>query len=98
MVIAFIFFLHIVLTIYVFIKKRKKDSLSAAFIDLILVIIIFAVGWSIATMICKIFWEPIGFGKYFDRDAIALTLLTIGEFLFYKIYFKDLYEKKLQKK
>lgn len=98
MVIAFIFLLHIIFTIYVFAKKQKSDSTSAAFIDLILIIIIFTVGWSITTMVCKIFWEPIGFGKYFDRDTIALTLLTIGEFLFYKIYFKDLNRKELQKK
>ncbi len=97
MVIAFIFLLHIVLTVYVFVKKQKLDSTSAAFIDLILIIIIFTVGWSITTMVCKIFWEPIGFGKYFDRDTIALTLLTIGEFLFYRIYFKNLNKKELQK-
>ena len=94
MVIAFIFLLHIVFTIYFFIKKQKSDSLSAAFIDLILIIIIFSVGWSISTMVCKIFWEPIGFGKYFDRDTIALTLLTVGEFFFYRVYFKDLTIKK----
>ncbi len=90
MVIAFIFLIHIIFTIYIFIKRQKSDSLSAAFIDLILIIIIFSVGWSVTTMIAKIFWEPIGFGKYFNRDAIALTLLTIGEVFFYRIYFKDL--------
>jgi hypothetical protein len=93
MVIAFIFLLHIILTVYVFIKKQKSDSTSTAFIDLILIIIIFTVGWSISTMICKIFWEPIAFGKYFNRDTIALTLLTIGEFFFYRIYYKDLNKK-----
>ncbi|MCP5062120.1 MAG: hypothetical protein GY936_06615 [Ignavibacteriae bacterium] len=97
MVIAFIFLLHIILTIYVFVKKQKSDSLSAAFIDLILIIIIFTVGWSISTMICKIFWEPIGFGIHFDRDTIALTLLTIGEFLFYRIYYKNINDNELHK-
>ncbi len=97
MVIAFIFLLHIILTVYVFIKKQKSDSLSAAFIDLILIIIIFTVGWSISTMICKIFWEPIGFGKHFDGDTIALTLLTIGEFLFYRIYYNNITDNELHK-
>jgi len=98
MVIASIFLLHIILTVYVFIKKQKLDSLSAAFIDLILIIIIFTVGWSISTMICKIFWKPIGFGEYFDRDTIALTILTIGEFLFYRIYYKNINTDELKKK
>ncbi len=91
MVIAFIFTLHIVLISYVFTKRWKQDSPSAAWIDLVLIIIIFSVGWSISTMITKIFWEPIGFGKHFDRDTISLFLLTIAELIFYKIYFKDLF-------
>ncbi len=93
MVIAFIFLIHIIFTGYVFYKKWKYDSSSSAFIDLVLIIIIFSVGWSVSTMIVKIFWEPEGFGKYFDRNTIALTLLTIGEFFFYRIYFKDLNSK-----
>ena len=67
-----------------------SDSLSTAVIDLIFIIIVFSVGWSITTMFSKIFWDSIGFGKYFDRDTIALTILTILEFFFYRIYFKDL--------
>lgn len=90
MVIAFIFLLHIIFVAYVFFKRLKKDSLSAALIDLVLVIIFFSIGWAITTMVSKIFWEPIGFGKHFDRDTISLFLLTLGEIFFYKIYFKDL--------
>jgi len=91
MVISFIFLFHIVFSIYIFIKKWKTDSLGGAFIDLVLIIILFSVGWSISSLICKIFWEPIGFGLHFDRDAISLTILTIVEFLFYKIFYKDLF-------
>ncbi len=90
MVIAIIFLLHIIFIAYVFYKRMTIDSLSAAFIDLVFIIIIFSVGWSLSTMICKIIWDPIGFGKYFDRDTISLSLLTIVEFFFYKIYFKDI--------
>lgn len=90
MVIAFIFLIHIIFIFYIIYKRIKKDSSSAALIDLIFIIIVFSVGWSLSTMFCKIFWEPIGFGKYFDRDTISLTLLTILEFFFYKFYFHDL--------
>lgn len=90
MVIAFIFLLHIIFIAFVFYKRMTLDSLSAALIDFVFIIIIFSVGWSLSTMICKIIWEPIGFGKYFDRDTISLTLLTLAEFFFYKIYFKDI--------
>ena len=91
MIIAIIFLLHISFIIYVFVKRLKLDSMSAAFIALIFIIIFFSVGWAITTMLSKIFWDPIGFGKYFDRDTISLFILTLGEFLFYRIYFKDLF-------
>lgn len=90
MVIAFIFLFHIIFIAYAFYKRMTIESLSAAVIDLVFIIIIFSVGWSLSTMICKIIWDPIGFGKYFDRDTISLSLLTIVEFFFYKIYFKDI--------
>jgi uncharacterized membrane protein YhdT len=93
MVIAFIFLVHLIFTIYIFIKKWKQNSIGEALIDLVLIIILFSVGWSITTMISKLFWEPIGFGKYFDRNTIALTILTIGEFFFYRTYYKDLSKK-----
>jgi uncharacterized membrane protein YhdT len=90
MVIAIIFLLHAVFITYIFIKKLKSTNLSSALIDLLLIIILFSVGWSIATMVTKIFWDPSGFGKYFDRDSISLTILTVVEYFFYRFYFKDL--------
>ena len=97
MVIAIIFLAHVVFLIFVFYKRYKSEDLSAALIDLVLIVILFSVGWSASTMICKIFWEPIGFGKYFNRDAIALTLLTIVEIVVYRIYFKDLFSSEVEK-
>ena len=90
MVIGAIFLIHIIFAIFIFYKRLKSDSITAALIDLILIIILFSIGWSISTMVCKLFWDPIGFGKHFDRDTIALTLLTIVEFFFFRFYFKDL--------
>jgi len=91
MVIAFIFLLHIVFIIYVFQKRIRSESLSSGLIDLILIVILFSVGWSISTMVCKIFWDPIGFGKHFDRDTISLFVLTVVELFFYRMYFKNLF-------
>lgn len=90
MVIGVIFLIHFIFVIFIFVKRSKTDSISSAFIDLILIIVLFSIGWSLSTMFCKLFWEPIGFGKHFDRDTIALTLLTILEFFFFRFYFKDL--------
>ncbi|MDX1700168.1 MAG: hypothetical protein R3250_06085 [Melioribacteraceae bacterium] len=97
MVIAIIFLIHLVFIVYIFKKRYQTDSLGSAFIDLILIAVIFSVGWSMVTFIAKLFWDPSGFGNQFDRDAISLTLLTIGEFFFYKIYFKDLFTTSIGK-
>ena len=90
MIIVFIFFAHIVFMGYVFYKRLKKESFGTALIDLSLIILLFSVGWSITGMLIKLFIDQEGFGKFFDRDTISLVLLSIVEFFFYKMYYKDL--------
>jgi ABC-type Fe3+-siderophore transport system permease subunit len=89
MITAFIFFAHFFFAIYIFTKKWQNENLKAAFLNLALIGILFSVGWTITTMIAQIFMEPDGFGIQFNRDTFALTLLSIGEFIFYRIYYKD---------
>ena len=89
MIIAFIFALHLIFTLIVFTKKYQDESIADAFQNVALIIILFFVGWPLVTMIVKIFCEPKGLGVQFDRDTIVLTLFTILEFFFYKIYFKE---------
>jgi len=50
MIIGFIFSLHLIFIIYVFILKLKKEALSAGFISSAFIIILFAVGWSLASL------------------------------------------------
>ncbi|MGD8777799.1 MAG: hypothetical protein PVH88_02435 [Ignavibacteria bacterium] len=88
MINAAIFFLHIIFALIIFTKKWQDESLSSAFQNLLLIIILFSVGWPISTMIVKIFADAEGLGIYFNRDAIVLSVLTIGEFFFYRVYYK----------
>ena len=97
MVIAFIFLIHVFFIIYIVFKKWKKESFGSAFIDLSLMIILFSVGWSISTMVCKIFFDPIGFGKYFDRNTISIFVLSVAEFFFYRFYYKNLFSTGVEK-
>lgn len=89
MITALIFTAHLVFILFIFTKKWQNESLQTAFVNLALIIILFSVGWSISTMILKIFIDESGLGIHFDRDTISLTLLTIVEFFFYKIYYSD---------
>lgn len=89
MVSALIFCGHLIFILYIFTKKWQDESLSSAFINLSLIIILFSVGWSISTTIVKIFFDAKGFGLHFDSDTISLTILTIAEYFFYKFYYRE---------
>jgi hypothetical protein len=89
MIIAFIFFIHLIFALIIFTKKWQDESISSGLLNIGLIAILFAVGWSIAGIVAKLIMEPRGFGIFFDRDTFSLTLLTIGEYFFYKIYYKE---------
>ncbi|MEW6702770.1 MAG: hypothetical protein AB1298_08620 [Bacteroidota bacterium] len=89
MITALIFSAHLVFMLIIFTKKWQNESISSALTNLALIIVLFAVGWSISTSVVKIFIDSKGFGIQFDADAISLTLLTIVEFFFYRFYYKE---------
>lgn len=89
MIAVFIFFLHFLFVIIMFTKKWQEDGLSSGLLNVALILILFAVGWTITNLLAKFLMEPEGLGLYFDRDTFSLTLLTLGEIIFYKIYYKE---------
>ncbi|HPN39505.1 MAG TPA: hypothetical protein PL041_13975 [Melioribacteraceae bacterium] len=98
MIAGFIFFLHFLFILIIFSKKWQNESISSAFTNSILIIILFAIGWSLATFLTKLIIDTKGFGVYFDRDSISLVILTFGEYFFYKMYFgKDFIEDGTEK-
>ena len=102
MVSAFIFTLHFFFACSAFIMYKKESTgdgiLAVAFIG-----IIFAVGWTISTMLTNLlfsiewfvqwYWQPLNswvwriVRKEISRDAISLLILTGGEVAFYYFYF-----------
>lgn len=89
MITAFIFFLHLIFMLVIFTKKWQEEGLSSGFLNLVLIGILFAVGWTISGLIAKLVMEQEGLGIYYDRDTFSLTLLTIAEFFFYKFYYNE---------
>ncbi len=89
MISALIFCGHLFFVLYIFTKKWQDESLSSAFINLSLIIILFSVGWSVTTSVVKIFFESKGFGLHFDADTISLTILSIVEYFFYRFYYRE---------
>jgi hypothetical protein len=90
MITAFIFFVHLLFSLIIFTRKWQDENLSSALLNLGLIGILFAVGWSITSMIAKAVMAQEGLGIQFDRDTFALVLLLVVEIFFYKMYYKDL--------
>ena len=87
MISAFIFFAHFIFILLIYTWKWQKDGISGAIMNVSLILILFAVGWTITGMIAKFVMEPEGLGLYYDRDTFSLSLLTLIEFFFYRIYY-----------
>ncbi|MBU1100070.1 MAG: hypothetical protein KKA84_06665 [Bacteroidetes bacterium] len=91
MISAFIFTAHIVFFLVVFTRKWQTESLAAGLQNIILIVILFSVGWPLITMMLKMIIPTEGLGINLDRDAIVLTVLTAVEYFFYKFYYSDLF-------
>jgi hypothetical protein len=101
MVAAFIFILHIALAVYAFIKY-KKESLGEGFLAVAFVCIVFAVGWTIASILTNLLFTPEWFIKWYwqpleswvwlkirkeiNYDTISLLFLTAIEIAFYYFF------------
>jgi len=88
MIAAIIFAIHLVAATYAFASKAKSGGISEGFLALAFMTIIFSVGWTIATMTANLLFEPEGFAEWFNRDTISLSLVTIGEVVFYALLLK----------
>ncbi len=102
MVSAFIFFLHFITAVYAFILYRR-NSIGEGFLAVAFVGIVFAVSWTIASMLTNLlfsiewfvrwFWQPLDswvwriVRKEINRDTISLLILTGEEVVFYYFYF-----------
>jgi hypothetical protein len=88
MISAFIFFVHFIFLLIIFTWRWQKEGISGALLNVSLILILFAVGWTITGMIAKFLMEPKGLGLNYDRDTFSLTLLTIIEIIFYRFYYR----------
>ncbi len=91
MITGLIFFMHLFFSALVFTKKWQDENLSAGFLNVALIGILFTVGWTVFGQIVKVFMEQPGFGPFLDRDAFALLLLTVAEYFFYRMYYPELF-------
>jgi hypothetical protein len=84
-----VFYLHIVGITTVFTKRYQEEGIGEGVLAIAFMALIFFVGWSMTSFILKLVMEPQGFGRFFNRDAASLLLLTIGEAVLYYFYFRN---------
>lgn len=98
MLFALIYTAHVIFLFIIFIKKWQNDSLQNAFLNILLIILLFSVGGGITNMIAnviipkegiKILYVQEKYNIIFDRASFALISLTITEYYFYKFYYRQ---------
>ena len=101
---AFIFVLHAFAAIYAFVTRRRTGGISEGLLAVAFLGIVFAVGWTISTVLTNLLFTPEFFIKWYyhqtdslflrtlrkelNRDSISLLLLTFGEVGFYYLFFR----------
>ncbi len=95
MINAIIFACHYIFALIIFTKKWQDEKLGTAVINLMLIGVLFAVGWTLATTIStqipKELIETEKYRGFFDRDTVALVLLSTAEYFFYKMYYSEVF-------
>lgn len=102
MVAFFIFMLHAWAFVYGFVSRKKAGGVSEGLLTVAFMGIVFAVGWTISTMLTNLLFTPEFFIKWYyqhtnsyffrilrqeiSRDTISLLFLTFGELGFYYLY------------
>ena len=84
-----VFYVHVVAIVAMFTKRWQEEGLSEGFLVVFFMGLIFFVGWSITSFLMKLMMEQEGLGKFFDRDAASLLLLTVAEGILYYFYARD---------
>ena len=106
---AFILILHGCAAIYAFVSRKREEGAGEGLLAVAFIGIIFAVGWTISTMLTNLLFTPEFFIKWYyhqtdslflitlrkelNRDTISLLLLTFGDLAFYYVYLKEDGEK-----
>ncbi len=83
MVPLIIFYLHVLAFGWGFTRRWQEEGPGEGFLAIVFMGLIFFVGWGMASFLLKLLMPPEGLGRFFDRDAAALVLLTVMEGVLY---------------
>ncbi len=103
MIAAIIFLIHVVLAVALGYRGRK-DGPGGVALGVAMVVLLFAIGWTLSTFLTHLIWPERGIGLLIDdwadtptkrflyrevtSDTASLILLTVGELFFYGWYLR----------
>lgn len=80
MIIAIIYFLHVIFAVYAFAKSYQDDGWLQAFLNLGFIITIFAVALTVCELIVGFFIPDIGYRITMPANPVILFMLKISGF------------------
>jgi hypothetical protein len=87
MIAVIIFYIHVIFLVYIFTRNLLDEGKASAILSVIFIVVIFAVGWTLAEFIMSLFMAPEGVSLLFPRFAFSLILLTGMEGMLYTFYY-----------
>ena len=88
MIALFIFYIHTIAAVWIFTKRWQDGDWKEGILAVGFLALIFSVGWSMSTVILKLFMDEKGFAVWLDRDALSLLLLVVMEGVFFYVQMK----------
>jgi membrane-bound metal-dependent hydrolase YbcI (DUF457 family) len=87
MIEIFIFHLHIVAAVFIFVKYWQSGRIRDGFMGLALFVLLFSIGWPMMTFLVNLFYPDSWKTVWFNNDTLALIFLLIPEIYFFRNFF-----------
>lgn len=86
MIEIFIFYLHIIGSLYAFTKNWQNKGISEGFLSIGVIALFFTIGWALTGTIARLIYND-NMNIYFNTDTLSLIILVIPESIFYYYFF-----------
>lgn len=81
-----IFFIHIIAAIFAFTKKWQESSIKEGFLAIILITLLFFIGWALTGTLAHALMPDKGENNLLTGDSLSLLILLPIEIWFYIVF------------
>jgi hypothetical protein len=78
MIAVLIFFIHLIFIVYVFCRSYQSDGVLQAFLNIVFIIILFTVGWTVSDLFTSIFLSANGYITTNSANYIIQFVLKVS--------------------